>query len=320
MKCKRYAIFLLMLWGSPAFFSDGQCDVPGFEFLRTHVGARPSALGGAFLTVIGDVHSVYYNPAALAALESRQLTFSYLNHFLDFQSGFVAYSFQMPGIGYFGVGTHYLNYGEFKRTDELGNVDGEFGAGNLVIMTDYAMKFSKDFYLGATLKFIHSTIAEYNSTAIAADFGLLYRFPNQDLQLGFGVFNVGTVTDAFVETKDGLPFNYRLGFSKKLAHLPLLLCVEGYQYIDEDFQFIVGGEFVVAPFLFLRLSYNSVGKDQKIGENGDKKAGFSIGAGISLDKTVKFQNTFWQRLSFDYSLSSAGNVGALNRLSLSLSF
>ena len=37
----------------------------------------------------------------------------------------------------------YLNYGEFKRTDELGNVDGEFGAGNLVIMTDYAMKFSK---------------------------------------------------------------------------------------------------------------------------------------------------------------------------------
>ena len=288
--------------------------------MRTHVGARPSALGGGFLSLTGDVHSVYYNPSALAALESRQLTFSYLNHFLDFQSGFFAYGFQVPGIGYFGLGSHYLNYGEFKRTDELGNVDGEFGAGNLVVMADYAVKFSKDFYIGVALKFIHSSIAEYNSTALAADFGLLYLFPYQNLQIGFGVFNVGAVTDAFVESKDDLPLNYRLGFSKRLAHLPLLLVVEGYQYQDEDFQFIIGGEFVVTPFLFLRISYNSVGKDQKIGENSEKYAGVYIGTGISLDKTVKFQNTFWQRLSFDYALSSAGNVGTLNRLSLSLRF
>jgi hypothetical protein len=143
-------------------------------------------------------------------------------------------------------------------------------------------------------------------------------FPQHDLQIGFGIFNVGAVASAFIETKDELPTNYRVGFSKRLAHLPLLINVEGYQYLEEDFQFIVGGEFTITPFLFLRISYNSVGKDQKIGQNGDNYAGVSVGTGISLDKTVRFQNSFWQNLSFDYSFTSAGNVGNLNRLSISL--
>ena len=293
-------------------------QVSGYEFLRNYVGARPSALGGAFIAISGDVHSVYYNPSALATLKGKQLTFSYLNHFLDFQSGFVAYGFQMPGIGYFGIGTHYMNYGEFLRADENGNEEGTFGAGDLVVLTDYAIKFSEDFFVGASFKFISATYAEYNSTAIAFDFGLLYQFPAQDMQIGFGVFNAGTVTSAFVESKDDLPLNYRVGASKGLAHLPLMVSVEGYQYIDENFHFIIGGEFTVTPFMFLRLSYNSVGKDQNIGQNGDKYAGVSIGMGVSFDQTTRFQNTFWQKLSFDYSFTSAGNIGTLNRLSIGL--
>jgi hypothetical protein len=96
--------------------------------------------------------------------------------------------------------------------------------------------------------------------------------------------------------------------------------VEAYQYVEEDFHFIIGGEFTVTPLLFLRLSYNSVGKDQKIGQNGDKYAGVSIGTGISLDQATRFQNTIWQKLSFDYAFTSAGDVGNLNRVSINLRF
>lgn len=313
-------ILMVTLLGLICLPTISKSGVKGFEFLRTYVGARPSALGGAFIAVSGDVHSVYYNPSAIATLPEKQLTFSYLNSFLDFQSGFMAYSFQKPGIGYFGIGTFYMNYGELTEVDENGNEGGTFGANNLVLLTDYALKFSDDFFVGVSLKFINFSIYDYNSTAFAADFGLLYQFPAQDLQIGFGIFNAGTVTSAFVETKDDLPLNYRVGATKRLAHLPLMVSIEGYQYIDEDFHFIVGGEFTVTPFLFLRLSYNSVGKDQKIGQNGDKYAGVSIGTGVSLDQAARFQNTFWQRLSFDYSFTSAGNVGSLNRLSMGLRF
>ena len=60
----------------------------GYDFLRTFVGARPSAMAGAFISVQGDIHCLAYNPAGLAALDSKQGTASYLNHLLDFQSGF----------------------------------------------------------------------------------------------------------------------------------------------------------------------------------------------------------------------------------------
>ena len=103
--------------------------------------------------------------------------------------------------------------------------------------------------------------------------------------------------------------------SKKLAHLPLLLSVEGFQYQNEKFHFIVGGEFTVTPFLFLRLGYNSIGKDQKI-RSGSQFAGVSIGIGITLANAVQFKNTFWQRFSFDYALTSAGAIGRLNRISV----
>lgn len=301
-------------------FNVAYADRPGFEFLRTNVGARPAALGGAFLTFSGDVHSVYYNPAALTTMNGRQLSFSYLNHFLDFQSGFLAYSFVAPNFGRVGIATHYMGYGEFKRTDELGNEDGTFGAGSLLVMTNYAQELATNFSIGLSFKYIRSTIAEYSSSALAGDIGVLFRVPSLKLAFGAGVFNFGSVSSAFIETKDDLPVNIRLGASKTLEHLPLQLTVEGYRYSDEDPEFIIGGEFTLTPYLFLRLSYNSLGQDQKIGDDGDRFAGISVGTGISLDKSKAFNNMFWEKLNIDYSLSSAGDVGTQNRISLGVSF
>lgn len=292
----------------------------GFEFLRTHVGARASALGGAFLSIDGDVHSAYYNPAGLATLASRQLTFSYLNHFLDFQSGFFAYSFFKEGIGRLGIASHYMNYGEFVRADELGNENGTFGAGSLLLMANYSKFVSPNLSVGVSAKFIRSSIEDYSSTAFAGDLGIMYLIPGHSLVLAAGLFNVGSVSSAFIETKDDLPMSIRAGLTKRLEHLPLMVILEAYHYFDEDFEFVVGGEFTVTPFLFLRLSYNSIGQDQRIGDNGERFAGVSIGTGVSLDKSVAFGGMFWQNLNIDYALTSAGNVGTQNRISLGISF
>ena len=79
----------------------------GYDFLRTFVGARPSAMAGAFISVPGDIHNLSYNPAGLAALNAKQGTASYLNHLLDFQSGFLAYA--QPFLqGTVAVGLHFL--------------------------------------------------------------------------------------------------------------------------------------------------------------------------------------------------------------------
>ncbi|GBD94305.1 hypothetical protein BMS3Abin05_01909 [bacterium BMS3Abin05] len=310
---------LLLITGTSGLL---QAGTPGFEFLRTPVGARASAMGGAFVAVPGDVHDIFYNPSGLALVRQRVGAFSYLNNVLDFQSGFIAVAQPLPGLGTVGAGINYFNYGEFTKSDANGNELGTFGAGNLAVNISYANSlFSRtnapepdaavlnNIHYGVSLKFIYSKIDQYSSTAVAADFGLTYETPIQGLVLGGGIFNVGKSFSPFIHTKETLPLNYRFGFSKILAHLPLQISVEGYKYRGEDFGFAFGGEFTITNNFFLRFGYNSIGKNQKIGISNDKFAGISFGTGF-----------LWKDYHLDYGFTSSGAIGNLNRLTVVKNF
>jgi len=56
-------------------------------FERQDTGARPSALGGAFVAVGGDVHSLLYNPAGLSYLSCKELSSSYGKLFTGLDDG-----------------------------------------------------------------------------------------------------------------------------------------------------------------------------------------------------------------------------------------
>ena len=119
----------------------------GYDFLRTFVGARPSAMAGAFISVQGDIHSLAYNPAGLAALDSKQGTASYLNHLLDFQSGFLAYA-QPFALGTAAIGLHFFDYGQFERKDENNLGSGEFGANSMALSVGYSRVVLKNLAVG----------------------------------------------------------------------------------------------------------------------------------------------------------------------------
>lgn len=282
----------------------------GYEFLRTHIGARPSAMAGAFISIPGDIHAIYFNPAGLAPISGRMATATYLNHVLDFQSGFVAYTQPIKNIVQIAVGIDYMNYGDFDETDVAGNKLGNFGAGSFAITSSLGRSINEDLMVGVSAKVIYFSIVEYNSTALALDLGAIYKVPFiEDMNIGLGVFNLGQAMTAFMDHKDPLPLNFVLGFSKKLAHLPLVYSVTANKYIDDDIQFNVGGEFTLAEGVFLRVGYNSLGRDLKIGADGDQFAGISMGLGFQ-----------WNQMQFDYGLSSFGAIGYLNRATFSYQF
>ncbi|NOZ60710.1 MAG: PorV/PorQ family protein [Calditrichaeota bacterium] len=282
----------------------------GFHFLRTFPGARPSAMSGAFVSFSGDIHSIYFNPAGLAEIKGRVASASYLNHVLDFQSGFAAYSQSFKNWGQFAVSVNYMDYGEFDETDINGNQLGKFNAGSYYLTTSLGRRLTKNLLIGASAKFIHSTIDKYSASAVAMDLGMIYHVPFiQDFNFGVGVFNLGTAVSAFIDSKDALPLNVVVGFSKKLAHLPLEYSISANKYIDDDVQLNVGGEFTLAQNVWLRLGYSSYGKNQKVGATGDQFAGLSLGLGM-----------LWRSYQFDYSLSSYGAIGYLNRVSFSYRF
>jgi len=282
----------------------------GYEFLRTHIGARPAAMAGAFISISGDIHAIYFNPAGLAPISGRLATATYLNHVLDFQSGFIAYTHPLKNIGQLAVGIDYMSYGDFDETDVKGNKIGNFSAGSFAITSSLGRSINENLMAGASAKFIYSSIDDYRSTALALDLGIIYKIPFfEDMNIGCGVFNLGQAMSAFIDTKDPLPLNIVIGLSKKLAHLPLEYCVTANKYIDDDIQINAGGEFTLTEGVFLRLGYNSLGRDMKIGADGDQYAGISLGLGIQ-----------WQQIQFDYGLSSFGAIGYLNRATFSYRF
>lgn len=287
-------------------------DAPGtsgFQFLRTNTGARPAALGGAFTAIEGDFNSIFYNPAGLAALASRGGTATYIDHVVDFKSGVLAYYQPLAKVGTVGLSILYTGYGDFKKTDHLGNELGTFNSNSFAFAGTVARAIHDKIRVGANVKYIYFGIDNFNSAAIAVDGGILYRTPIQDLNIGLSFFNLGTVLSAFMSEKDDLPMNVRAGFSKRLAHLPLLINGGVYKFRDDIWQWQVGGEFSLSPRAFLRLGYDSIARDLAVGTGKDTLAGISLGFGVML-----------QRLQIDFSITSVGEVGSQNRISLSGTF
>ena len=317
MQLKNHRILLMLLLCYLPTVVMGETDGgrSGFDFLRIETGARAVGMGGAFTAMLVDIHGLAYNPVSLVGVRDMESGFTYLNYFAGMNAGFVGLNKTMEGIGHFGIGVFYINYGEMRRTDVAGNDLGAFYPADFAITAAYADSLSFGLRFGASIRYIQSKIDEYASRALAVDLGLIYRIESQDLNIGIGVSNLGSTVDAFLDERERLPTAYRLGVSKRLAHLPLLLNLDliKYQHEESDLfwglYWALGGEFTITENFFLRWGYNSRGKENKVGNDSDRFAGVSLGFGIRYGK-----------YQLDYGFSSFGAVGNMNTFTVMIPF
>ncbi|MCX6139148.1 MAG: type IX secretion system protein PorQ [Ignavibacteriales bacterium] len=307
---KIIAVFLL-LCGPFALMAE---ENPTFSFLRNDVSARAAAMAGSYVAMRNDINGMYYNPATLPVLDRPEASFGYFKHLMDINAGYASFAQELWG-GTLGLGAQYVNYGSFDQTDELANTIGTFGAGDLALSASFAIPYDEDITVGATAKIIYSSIADAHSSAAAADIGILYSFHGTNpLTLGISVLNIGSQLNPYLDTRENLPFDVRIGAMIKPEHLPLQLGVS-FQRLNESREdlisrfrsFSLGGEFTLSKPLRLRFGYdNERRRDLKIGTSAGM-AGFSFGLGIIM-KTIRI----------DYGYTSLGKIGSLNRISLGM--
>lgn len=282
-----------------------------FSFLKIGVGARPLGLGGAYVSVAEDANALYWNPAGISQLKGQQLTLSYVNYLLDIHSGFVGYVLPRDDRLWLGAALNYFSYGEFQRTtveDPTGEQLGTFGAMDLSLAFSGAYVMSPGFSLGGTAKVIYGKLEDYSSDAYALDLGGLYVLPDGRTRVGLSLQNLGFQRSGYSsDDKDGLAPILRVGASRQLEGLPLLLSVDGYKPTDHHFNVNLGGEIHPAETFSLRLGWSSLGLDQQVGTDKDNLAGFSGGVGVK-----------WQTYHLDYSYSSMAELGEVHRATLSL--
>jgi hypothetical protein len=193
---------------------------------------------------------------------------------------------------------------------------GEFGARDIALVAGVGRSVDEYVSVGANLKYITSTLAEYSSSAVALDLGLLYRIPDENITIGASLLNLGSQLRPYAGIRENLPTDFKVGITKRPEHLPVYLNLNFHhlnenaaQFTDRLSAFSFGAEFLLSETVRLRGGYsNELRKELKLGTSAGL-AGFSFGGGILVNE-----------YQIDYAFNSYGRIGALHRFSIGMNF
>ncbi|UII32728.1 type IX secretion system protein PorQ [Fulvivirga ulvae] len=286
-----------------AICSIGHAQVGGqrsYEFLNIPYSARTSGLGGVNVSLADvDLNMVYSNPALTSDTLSGHLSFNYLSYFADINSFSFVYQHDFGKYGEWFFGANHFDYGTIESFDNTGADLGEVESGETVVYLGRSHSIAH-FTVGATFKFVNSSIAGYTSNALAMDIGGVFKHPSQKFTTGLVFKNIGLVTSQYTDTDEAkLPFDVQFGASFKPSHMPFRFSFTGYNLYQRDVSYydpaqmpaddkpgafdkifrhiVIGTELLLTKNVNLRMGYNHLIRQELKLENTSGGAGFSFG-------------------------------------------
>ncbi|MGF1584006.1 MAG: type IX secretion system protein PorQ [Bacteroidales bacterium] len=286
-----------------------------WEFLNLTNSARVASLGGKNISLRdGDLNLVFHNPALLDSTMNNHFVINYVNYFTDINIGYASFAYHHNRLGSFAAGIHYINYGNFIAAEPSGIITGEFTASENSLNLSWSMPLDSLFSIGTTVKGIHSSFEQYNSSGIAIDAGINYYNPARIFSASLVMKNLGTQITTWYRggQHEPLPFELQLGVTKQLSHAPFRFSAI-YQHL-QDFRLdtdkksaavndtgslpgkledlgnelirhlIVGVEFMPVTSFSLHIGYNNLRRHElKIDERAST-VGFSWGFGLNVNR------------------------------------
>jgi len=294
-KIIRFALVLLTL--SLGGLSPSLAATSGLDFLKVGVGARPIALGEAYVALADDINAIYWNPAGLVQVKIPEVGFTYNKWFEDIGYHFLGYSHPLDN-SILGVSAYYLGAGDIDGSDNAGNPIGEFTTYDLAFAFSYGRRLSERVSVGANFKYILEKLEEELASAFAFDIGALYKPGVYDLVLGVNIQNIGTGIK-FVEESASLPQNVKFGLAYTLfPENPLILTLDFNKCKDKGVYVGSGAEFWVVDYLALRIG----GKFDPDVKDG-LRLGFGLRAGnFGLDYAYTPHRILGDTHQFSFSL------------------
>ena len=284
------------------------------QFLKIPVGARASAMGGAFVGVADDASALFWNAAGIARLDPDKSELS-LNHAswpaeLSFdQIGYVFHLKKIPGA--FGIHGRALTMDPMVEVnsyqpDPTVGTGNTFDAGMMTFGITYARSFTDKFSAGVTANMVHEGLAEFSQQTFAFDIGTLYDVGTMGMKIGMAIANIGSQI-RFIEHDSRIPAIFRVGTSATLfqsADQRLLGSFEFSHPPDNSERLNAGFEYGFKKYVFLRGGYNI---------NYDAE-GIAGGAGFHFPVSVAGQ------ADLDYAYTDLKDLGSSHRFSLRFIF
>ena len=191
-----------------------------YRSLDIPCSAQVSALGGSYIPVVSNnLEIAIFNPSIIDSVMSDKLSLSYVNYFADVNLGFVAYAKKIKNRTYL-ASLRYFDAGEFTSTNEAGFDVGKFYSNDMVLSLGTSFFVDTNWTAGTNIKMIYSSLEGYSSIGAAIDLSATYNNPARRFTFVWLLKNVGYQLTAYNEVKEQLPFEFQMGFSKRLKHAP----------------------------------------------------------------------------------------------------
>lgn len=300
---------------TPLLAVNDNAGTTGFAFLKNVYSARATALGQSLTGEARNPDGIHFNPASILGIEGKEIGSTYTNSFLDTQGGQLQLLYSKHRFTAWGFALKYMNMGSFDRTEIDQNGDlidtGEtFGAFNLIASASLAKYISDALDVGGTFKVIYDQIDDSAATAVLVDLGIMHHPDNEKVQVGVSLRNLGAQLTYYSDSKykEQLPFTIAAGITYQFTPR-LFSSVEVGKADGENIVAKAGVEYEIYPALDMRAGFRSNAGDGYNGGNLAFLSGLSLGAGWK-----------WRNYRVDYGLSSYGDLGLINQLSLSYEF
>ncbi len=311
-------IITLLITGSQCFAQDegihDGAGTTGAAFLKIEPGSRPVGMGGAFTGLANDINTIFWNPAGLTAVHTRELTAMQHFSYVDINNQSIGYAQRANRLVW---GASFL--GSFteieRRIAATETPDSTVTVGGFATGLSLAYPLVANASIGGTAKFISQQLDIQNIYGFAADLGVIIRLIDNHLGIGLSVLNAGVIgggenppmalrgglayrtwhdtqTDAEEEVK-----RRELWTMVADAHLPL---------IDANPSFHLGVERWFYNMIAARVGY-------RLGLNDNPSDGLSIGIGVRRGGMDALANIDFQ---FDYAFVPDAHVGHAHRISV----
>ncbi len=301
------AFFVLIIMFSGIAYASGSGTNAG-RILSFGIGARQIGMGESFVGIADDINTIHWNPAGLALIRHRAVSFMYVPSILDTYYGYIGGVCPLK-IGTAGFSIVTLQGGDLEVNYDDGSSKTIKAQQDYVLTLSFAGKMRGGILAGGNIKVINSTLAEdYKATAFAGDVGFLAGIMrNNLLTAGIVIQNLGTKLK-YLEVAQQLPVTYKAGLGSKITLEKIHTVQASLDTIitsDDETKINTGIEWTYNKLISIRGGYKF------------KEQAWTVGIGLSY--TLKGTSSNY---NLDYAFGMLGDIDEedIHRVSFSVKF
>jgi len=261
---RTLSLIIISLINTSMLFAGEESGGYAGSFLQWGVGARAIAMGKAFTAIANDGSAIYWNPAGLAQISTREFSAMHALIFEDRAQNFIEFTYP---ISPFSISAGWMRFGvnDIQERSPNGELLGKFDdSENLFLLGSGYQLLSKPTFkldVGLTAKYFYHSLHEYHASGYGIDLGVLSYFHLTGLveRIGIGaaVQNLGAKLKWNTESnhEDNIPTAFRLGAAVHIKPIPFKIAMDIEKNENQDLRIHAGAEYWIR-MLALRAGLN----------------------------------------------------------------